>query len=296
MAVLFRVGIPGQPPRLARGDPAGPVELLPPELTLDGLLSRPAGALSDALESAPATEPVPPDARVLAPVESQEVWAAGVTYVRSRDARVEESREPTIYDRVYEADRPELFFKSAGWRVRGPGEAIAVRADSGWNVPEPELTLVLASDLGLAGFTIGNDVSSRTIEGENPLYLPQAKVYDGACAIGPGIVPAGTASEPFGIGLEIRRAGETIVDLATSTDRINRSFEELASHLGSALTFPVGVLLLTGTGLVPDPPFTLLPGDQVRISIEGLGVLENAVEVVGRTVAARARASSVPPS
>jgi 2-dehydro-3-deoxy-D-arabinonate dehydratase len=221
--------------------------------------------------------------RILAPIDDQEVWAAGVTYLRSRDARIEESAEPTVYDRVYDAARPELFFKSVAWRVRGPGEPIGVRADSPWNVPEPELALVVAADGQIAGYTIGNDVSSRTIEGENPLYLPQAKVYDGACALGPAIVPADAVEPPFGIRLAIDRGGSTMVDETTTSDRLRRSFDELTGYLVRALSFPAGAFLLTGTGIVPAPPFSLEPGDRVTIEIAGLGRLENPVVSVGRS-------------
>jgi 2-dehydro-3-deoxy-D-arabinonate dehydratase len=282
MRALFRVALPDRPPQLARGDPAtGPAELLPPEMTLDGLLRRGADALAAAVASAP-TVGSAAGARVLAPIDGQEVWAAGVTYERSRDARVEESEAaPSVYDLVYDAARPELFFKAVAWRVRAPGEPIGVRADSPWNVPEPELALVIASDLSIAGYTIGNDVSSRTIEGENPLYLPQAKVYDGSCALGPCIVPARSVEPPFEIRLAIVRAGSVVVSGATTTARLRRSFEELAEYLGRALTLPVGAVLLTGTGIVPEAGFTLLPGDVVRIEIEGLGSLENPVVSVG---------------
>jgi 2-dehydro-3-deoxy-D-arabinonate dehydratase len=217
----------------------------------------------------------------LAPVESQEIWAAGVTYRRSRDARIEESVEPSPYDRVYESERPELFHKSPGWRAVGDGAPIGVRADSEWNVPEPELALVLDASMEIVGYTIGNDVSSRTIEGENTLYLPQAKTYDRSCAIGPAIIPASSITPPLGIGMEIVRDEETVYDGNTSTEAIARSFDDLTSHLGRALSFPVGAVLLTGTGIVPDPPFTLLPGDEVRISIDGLGTLANPVVRVG---------------
>jgi len=221
---------------------------------------------------------VDPAARIVAPIATQEVWAAGVTYLRSRDARVEEAIEATPYDRVYDAERPELFCKSAGWRVRGPGETIAVRGDSTWDVPEPELTLVLDRAARIVGYTIGNDVSSRSIEGENTLYLPQAKTYDGSCAIGPAIVPATQIEPPFTIRMTIERDGDRVYDDSTSTAEMRRSFGELATHLGQALSFPVGAFLLTGTGIVPDPPFTLEAGDVVTIAIDGLGVLTNIVE------------------
>ena len=216
--------------------------------------------------------------QLAAPVDHQEVWAAGVTYLRSRDARVEEAVEATPYDRVYEAERPELFCKSAGWRVRGPGDPIAVRGDSTWDVPEPELTLVLDHEARIVGYTIGNDVSSRSIEGENTLYLPQAKTYDGSCAIGPAIVPATEIAPPFTIRMAIERGGAAVYDDSTSTAEMRRSFDDLASYLGRALTVPFGAFLMTGTGIVPDPPFTLEAGDVVTIAVDGVGSLTNTVE------------------
>jgi 2-dehydro-3-deoxy-D-arabinonate dehydratase len=281
---LFRVASPSGAVRLARGDPeTGPAELLPEELKLDRLLAGDGTELAQA-PSAPGVGPAA-GWRVLAPIESQEVWAAGVTYERSRTARMEESAEPSIYDRVYDARRPELFFKSVGWRVRGPGEPIGVRADSTWDVPEPELALVIAASGTVAGFTIGNDVSSRSIEGENPLYLPQAKVYEGSCALGPCIVPASEvgdlAATGFGIRLVIERDGRRIAEGATTSSRIRHAFDDLARWLLAAYSLPQGAVLLTGTGIVPDPPFTLTAGDLVRIEIDGLGTLQNPVVSVG---------------
>ena len=277
----FRVALPDGSFRWARGDPGdGPRELLPADWSLDRCLGGDRPDLAEAI--AGSTEGHSPRAgRVVAPVETQEIWAAGVTYLRSREARVEESVDRTPYDLVYEAERPELFFKSPGWRARGPGEDIAVRADSAWNTPEPELALVLDAGMRIVGYTIGDDVSSRSIEGENTLYLPQAKVYDGSCALGPCIVPAGEVAPPFAIALEVRRAGALVYEGTTSTELMRRSFEELASYLGRSLAFPAGAILLTGTALVPDAPFTLEPGDAVRIAIDGLGALENPVVLVG---------------
>jgi 2-dehydro-3-deoxy-D-arabinonate dehydratase len=282
-AGLFRIALADGTVRLARGDPSGgPAELLPPELSLDAMLSSSAAAFAEAFGSASASGAVPADRTLLAPVESQEVWAAGVTYLRSRDARRRESgAESTAYDRVYDAERPELFFKSPGWRVRGSGQPIGVRRDSSWSVPEPELALVLAADLSVAGLTIGNDVSSRDIEGANTLYLPQAKIYDGSCALGSCIVPIADLPAPLGIRLSVTRSGAVVAQGDSSSDRLKRSFEELASYLGRALRFPVGVFLLTGTGIVPPDSFTLEPGDLVRIEVDGLGALENPVESVG---------------
>jgi 2-dehydro-3-deoxy-D-arabinonate dehydratase len=280
-AALFRVDLPGRGPSLARGDAvSGPRDLLPGELSLDALLAGGAGELGQMLTGAPAVAAVPPGTAVLAPAESQEVWAAGVTYRRSRDARIEEAAQATPYDLVYEADRPELFFKSPGWRVRGPGQHVAVRDDSTWDVPEPELALVVAADGGIAGYCIGNDVSSRSIEGRNPLYLPQAKIYDGGCALGPCIVPAAAADPPFRIRMEVERRAVPVFAGETSTAQMRRSFPELARWLVSALRFPAGAVLLTGTGIVPGPPFTLTAGDTVRIMIEPLGTLVNPVEVL----------------
>jgi 2-dehydro-3-deoxy-D-arabinonate dehydratase len=277
---IYRVRMTDGSSRLAAGDVGrGPSSLLAATFSLDAILANRGPSLEDAL--AGDDGPVPPGAERVAPVESQEIWAAGVTYRRSRDARIEESSEPSPYDRVYEAERPELFPKSPGWRAVGDGAPIGVRADSDWNVPEPELALVLDASMAIAGYTIGNDVSSRTIEGENTLYLPQAKTYDRSCALGPAVVPASELSPPFEITMAIERHGETIYDDTTTTDTMARSFDHLTSYVGRALSFPVGLVLLTGTGIVPDPPFTLLPEDVVRITIAGLGILSNPVVQVG---------------
>ncbi len=280
-SALYRLRLPNGSVRLARGDVAsGPHELLSEGSTLAQLLAGDGTALAAALGTAGAG-PVPPGAAVLAPLDAQEVWAAGVTYVRSRDARMVESAGASVYDRVYAASRPELFFKSAGWRVRGPGELIGIRADSTWDVPEPELTLVLAASGSIVGYTVGNDVSSRSIEGENPLYLPQAKIYDGSCALGPAIVPATEVRPPFEIRLDIERGGRVIYSGTTSTESLRRDLGELASHLVRALAIPAGAFLMTGTGIVPEDGFTLRPRDRVRVEITGLGALENVVEQVG---------------
>ena len=184
---------------------------------------------------------------LLPPVDSQEVWAAGVTYERSRDGRIEESTEAGVYDRVYVARRPEVFFKATAQRVVGDGQPVGVRADSPWNAPEPELGLVLNAAGEIFGYVVGNDVSSRSIEGENPLYLPQAKVYDRSCSLGPGIVPVWAAPAlPFDIGLRVQRGDAVAYEESTSTASITRRFEDLAAWLTAALTFPVGVVLLTG--------------------------------------------------
>jgi 2-dehydro-3-deoxy-D-arabinonate dehydratase len=279
---LFRLALPDGSRRLATGDVAsGPTSLLLPGVTIARLLQTGSAAFSAAVEDSTG-EVVPTGARVVAPIDDQEVWAAGVTYERSRDARMEESAEASVYDRVYDAERPELFFKAPGWRVRGPGERIGIRADSIWNVPEPELALVITANLEVAGFTIGNDVSSRTIEGENPLYLPQAKLYDGSCALGPALVPATAAAPPFELRLVVERDGAIVVDDVTTTARLRRPLTELVEFLGRALELPSGAILLTGTGIVPDPAFTLRDGDVVRIEAGPLGRLENSVTVVGR--------------
>ena len=223
------------------------------------------------------------DVTLLTPVEGQEVWAAGVTYLRSKKARMEESDfSANAYDQVYEAARPEIFFKSLPNKVVGPGEAVGIREDSKWNVPEPELTLVINSAKQLVGYTIGNDMSSRDIEGENLLYLPQAKVYDRSCAVGPWIVVGANEAEvrEWTIGVEIERGGNAIFNGETSINNIKRTFDELVDYLCRSQTFPQGAMLLTGTGVVPDDDFTLANDDVIRITISGIGTLENRVATV----------------
>jgi 2-dehydro-3-deoxy-D-arabinonate dehydratase len=218
--------------------------------------------------------------QVLAPIDRQEVWAAGVTYKRSKVARMEESEGAArFYDLVYEAPRPELFFKANPHRVVGPGQAVRIRKDAKWNVPEPELALVLDSKLRLVGFTIGNDMSSRDIEGENPLYLPQAKVYDACCALGPAITLAADMPplDEIDISIVIERAKKKVFSGATNITQLNRTFEDLISWLGRDNSFPNGVILLTGTGIVPTEEFTLQPEDQISITIAGIGTLSNSV-------------------
>ncbi len=281
---LFRVRLDDATIRLAAGPPdEGPRRWLDADLTIAAILRAGATGLADALSTPTAGDLVDPArvAAILAPVDDQEIWAAGVTYRRSRDARKDESSVADVYDLVYEAERPELFFKAPGWRVVGPEDAIGVRTDSAWNVPEPELGLVVAADGSIAGWVIGNDVSSRTIEGENPLYLPQAKVYDRSCALGPCLVPRTALADPFEIHLRIERDGAVAFEGSTSTSAIVRRFEDLAAALVRALTFPDGAILLTGTGVVPDAAFTLSPGDVVDIAIDGLGRLRNPVVAVG---------------
>lgn len=214
---------------------------------------------------------------LLPPVDRQEVWAAGVTYAWSREARVREAVVKDIYVRVYEAERPELFFKSMPEKVVGPNDWIGLRGDSRWNVPEPELTLVLNPAMQIVGYTIGNDVSSREIEGENPLYLPQAKIYRHACAVGPAITLAGDDPDEvrLAIHLTIHRHGRPVFQGETDTARMHRRLTELTGYLARYNDFPNGALLLTGTGIVPDDDFTLQDGDEVIIEIEGIGVLRN---------------------
>ena len=220
------------------------------------------------------------DVELLAPVDQQEIWAAGVTYKRSQTARMEESEAAaSCYDRVYVADRPELFFKATPQRVVGTGQPIRIRADATWNVPEPEVTLVMNSRLDLVGFTVGNDMSSRDIEGENPLYLPQAKTYDQCAGVGPWITlkSAMPAADQIGVKLNVERGGESVYEGKTSTSQMARSFEDLIGYLGRDNSFASGVFLMTGTGIVPDSSFTLQPGDEVHIEIDGVGTLSNTV-------------------
>jgi 2-dehydro-3-deoxy-D-arabinonate dehydratase len=249
---------------------------LPPSLTLSTLLELSRENMFQLLTNSLVDEssvggkeaPIDPE---------QEVWAAGVTYLRSRDARRAESTASDMYDRVYEAARPELFFKSLGWRVAGNGMPIRIRADSRWNVPEPELVLVINRHREIVGYCAGNDVSSRDIEGENPLYLPQAKVYDGSCALGHGILlcePEVIKDIP--IRLEIKRANEITFTGETTTGTMKRTLSELVEYLTCELDFPQGVFLMTGTCLVPGDDFTLQPDDVVTIQVGGLKI-ENRV-------------------
>jgi 2-dehydro-3-deoxy-D-arabinonate dehydratase len=216
-------------------------------------------------------------------VERQEVWAAGVTYLRSKTARMEESDfSATAYDKVYAAERPELFFKSLAEKVVATGQPVGIRRDAKWNVPEPELALVLNSRGQVAGYTIGNDMSSRDIEGENLLYLPQAKIYTGSCALGPWIQVGETETEAreWKIKIEIQRNGEKVFAGETSVGQIKRRFEELAGFLFRSQSFPHGAVLLTGTGIVPADTFTLRERDEIKIEITGIGWLRNTVMLV----------------
>lgn len=224
-----------------------------------------------------------PGGTPLAPIDQQEIWAAGVTYRRSKEARMEESKESggaNFYDKVYDAERPELFFKALPHRVAGPNESVYIRRDSTWNVPEPELTLFINSDGNIQGYTIGNDMSSRSIEGENPLYLPQAKIYDRSAALGPALlVTEGPIAPETMIRMEIRRNGKTVFSDGAPISRMKRSHTELASYLFRECTFPHGCFLMTGTCVVPGNDFTLQPDDAVEIQIEGIGTLNNTVQL-----------------
>lgn len=249
---------------------------LPSGFELGFALQLPAAAIPALLAGIPRTGPS--SGPLLPPVEAtQEIWASGVTYLRSREAREAESTVKDVYARVYEAKRPELFWKAIGWRVVGHGASIRVRDDSAWNVPEPELTLVVNAHREIVGFCVGNDVSSRDIEGENPLYLPQAKVYEGSCALGPGISlqSAGTLRD-LPIEIAILREGHLVFEGRTRTGQIKRPLEELVDYLGKELDFPRGVFLMTGTGIIPPHDFSMKRGDRVRITIGEL-TLENDV-------------------
>ena len=220
------------------------------------------------------------DVTLLCPIEMQEVWAAGVTYLRSKDARMEESDfSATAYDRVYDAPRPEIFFKSLPEKVVTCGDKVGIRKDAKWNVPEPELVLIMNSNGDISGYAVGNDMSSRDIEGENLLYLPQAKVYHRSCAIGPWITVGAKEAEAreWEISLNIERAGNKVFEGKVSVNQIKRSFDELSKYMNQSQKFPFGSALLTGTGIVPDDDFTLIEGDTISIYITGIGCLKNSV-------------------
>jgi 2-dehydro-3-deoxy-D-arabinonate dehydratase len=281
---IVRVSSPTGPRWAVRTD--GVLHGLPHSLA--ELLAMPLDRAREVVERAADGPVVVPVDGLLPPVDEQEVWAAGVTYRRSRDGRAEEATDPTFYDHVYTASRPELFFKSTAARVVTDGDDVGIRADSGWDVPEPELALVVNRSGEVFGYLPGNDMSSRSIEGENPLYLPQAKVYTRSCALGTDIVPVWAAPiGPWPIRMTIERDGEPAFVGTTSTDALARTPDALAGWLVLALDLPAGAVLLTGTGIVPDADFTLAAGDVVRIEIEGIGSLTNRVAVVGRRPDAR---------
>ena len=292
--LLIRYFQPGDGPRLGvqRGDTVHDISHCFPALVdvfrdscgdVSGLIAAVSRAADDSGRTFPASDlDNPPAADVphwLPPVDEQEIWAAGVTYIRSREARQEESADGgDVYARVYDAERPEIFFKASSKNTVGHLDAAGIRADSRWNVPEPELGLVVNPAMEMLGFTIGNDMSSRDIEGANPLYLPQAKVYTASCALGPGILLA--PSDDWldtTIRLVISRAGADIFSDSISTDQIKRRIPELIDYLGRSNTYPGGAILLTGAGIVPDVDFTLQPDDSVTITIDGIGTLQNRV-------------------
>lgn len=236
--------------------------------------------MKTAVRSAAQTDKLP--GKLLPPVQSQELWASGVTYFRSKQGRQEESRKTgggDYYAHVYEAERPELFFKSTPHRIVGHGANVRIRRDSTWNVPEPELTLMITSSGKIVGYTIGNDMSSRSIEGENPLYLPQAKTYDGCAAVGPGIyVTESPLPKTTTIELDIRRNGSSVFTGSTEIGQLKRELTQLVSFLYRECSFPHGSLLMTGTGIVPSSDFTLKSGDEIAITIQPIGTLKNKVE------------------
>jgi len=276
MRIVRYLDASGPRPGVVDGDGLHPVDAA----DVATLLREPATQLREVLGAAIDGKAVPGVPRLLPPLDGRtEVWAAGVTYERSRDARMEESSEQSVYDRVYAAERPELFFKAMPWRLVTDGDPIAVRADSPLNVPEPEVGLVVNAHAEVVGYLVVDDVSSRSIEGDNPLYLPQAKVYAGSCAVSEGIVPAWCVPDPrdLAIELRVRRGADTVFSGTTSTASLHRTNEDLVAHLFRALLFPDGVVLSTGTGIVPDMSFSLRPGDTVDISVAGVGRLTNPV-------------------
>jgi 2-dehydro-3-deoxy-D-arabinonate dehydratase len=247
--------------------------------SLAQLLAAGRDEVHEAVDRALRTEPVGAAAELLTPVDEQEVWASGVTYRRSATARVEESSVGDVYEMVYEAQRPELFLKATPSRVPRPGAPLRIRADSGWDVPEPELALVLDAHGEVVGYLVADDVSSRTIEGANPLYLPQAKIYDDSLGLSGTIVLARDAGDVTAAAIEVRieRDGASVFEGATSVSEMKRSLEELVAALFTELSHPSGAVLLTGTGVVPPDDFTLEHGDRVRIAIDGVGVLEHDI-------------------
>ena len=253
---------------------------------LAGSVGRAGEAIAELREQAAAAETRWPRGEfalpLLAPLDAQEVWAAGVTYERSRAARQEEADDGgDVYARVYVAERPEIFFKAQAWRVIGPGGIVGIRSDASWSVPEPELGVVYNPALEAVGFTVGNDMSSRDIEGANPLYLPQAKMYTASCAVGPGIALRAAQDWPdTTIQMRIERVGEQVFSGSIHTDRIRRRIPELGDYLGRSYRLPQGAVLLTGTGIVPPAEFTLAADDVVVIGIDGIGELMNVVQIV----------------
>ncbi len=255
--------------------------LAAPGLPLGDILTRYADSAPDYAYAELNRAPSPGAPRLLAPIDGQEVWAAGVTYTRSREARMDESAASAdVYARVYDAERPELFFKATASRVVGPNDRVAARPDAAWSVPEPELTLLLDANLRVAGYTIGDDVTARDIEGRNPLYLPQAKVYHRCCALGPVVVPAG-ALDPYKLDIicRIARDGHELFAGRTNTGQLHRRLDDLVAYLGRCDTFPSGAFLMTGTGIVPPDDVSLQDGDVVEIAISGLGTLRNTVTI-----------------
>ncbi|MEM9018784.1 MAG: fumarylacetoacetate hydrolase family protein [Verrucomicrobiota bacterium] len=263
----------------------GEIRRLSPDFSIDEvfLSESPVEFVAAAFSSAAPAETVDPESALEPPIGTQEVWAAGVTYFRSRTARMEEAESAggdVFYDIVYEAERPEIFFKATAPRTRGHRARVGIRSDSTWDVPEPELALAITSKGKIFGYTIGNDMSSRSIEGENPLYLPQAKVYTGACSIGPCLFIGDLPGPDSAIRIEIRRNAIVVFEGQTHLSQLKRGFEELAGFLFRSNDFQYGAYLMTGTGIVPDSDFTLQADDEIAISIDGAGTLVNAVEVV----------------
>jgi 2-dehydro-3-deoxy-D-arabinonate dehydratase len=283
---IYQIGVDGKPLfGLIDGDDVIDVAAAGGPASLGAALQLAKSDLDVALGAVKASDLRTPlaDVTLNAPIDWPEVWCAGVTYMRSRDARMEESQSKSVYDKVYEADRPELFFKGMRFRVAGSGQEIAVRGDSTWDVPEPECALVINSAGEIVGYTVGNDVSSRSIEGENPLYLPQAKVYDKAAALGPVIALANEIDDPNNLGIEliIRRNGEIGFQGSTNTNQLHRTFDDLVEYLYRDNTHFHGAILMTGTGIVPPSEFTLEAGDEVSIIIDGIGTLTNPVIRLG---------------
>jgi 2-dehydro-3-deoxy-D-arabinonate dehydratase len=279
----FHTGDPADP-RIGLVTDAGVIPFLPGAgpTSIQDLLRLPADEIAREVARVrdSGETPVPAgDAILLAPIDAQEVWACGVTYLRSRDARMEESTEEDVYERVYQAARPELFLKATPSRVVGPGKPVAIRSDSTWDVPEPEIALVINAYEEVIGYTAGNDMSSRSIEGENPLYLPQAKIYTACAGLGPVIALVGEVADPrnLEVRLTIERDGAVLFEGETSTGQMARPFAELVGYLHRHNAFPDGVFLMTGTGIIPPSEFTLEDGDVVSIAIDSIGTLTQPV-------------------